>query len=229
MFINDCSKVELIKSSEQWTIITCHDFLISATTNWTNLSNLQQGFGQLLSGSSVATSIRRFKTGSYSAVSAKGYYSFSQGKRLFSLSWCNNKSNKILYVSLTGTPSPLKFPYYLLPFWKLIVHFDQNCKGISMTSSSMISPCGAGGMLDAGFVLHERSENGLNQDKERGPPNANFIASQHVIFSHVGASPFSRSIPWKKRNICMLRYENQAFTGKFRNNTKWNPFECTGK
>lgn len=64
-----------------------------------------------------------------------------------------------------------------------------------MTSSAIISPCGASGMLDESFVLQERSEKGLNHARDRGPPNANFMASQHVVFSHVGVSPFSRSMP----------------------------------
>lgn len=64
-----------------------------------------------------------------------------------------------------------------------------------MISSAIISPRGASGMLDESFALQERSEKGLNHARERGPPNANFMASQHDGFSHVGVSPLSRSIP----------------------------------
>lgn len=64
-----------------------------------------------------------------------------------------------------------------------------------MMSSAIISPCGASGMLDESFVLQERSENGLNHARVRGPPNANFMASQYDVFSHVGVSLLSRSIP----------------------------------
>lgn len=64
-----------------------------------------------------------------------------------------------------------------------------------MTSSSIISPCGGSGTLDKLSVLQERSANGLNQVRDKGPPKADFMASQHGVFSHLGASCFNRSIP----------------------------------
>lgn len=67
--------------------------------------------------------------------------------------------------------------------------------GISITSSSMISPNGTP-TCSAGVRLHVRPVKGLHQERENGPPNAKCMASQQGIFPHLPVSPFRRSIPW---------------------------------
>lgn len=72
-------------------------------------------------------------------------------------------------------------------------------RGISITSSSMISPNGAS-TCSVGVRLHVTPVKGLHQERENGPPNANCIASQHGILPHLPVSPFRRSIPWRWHN-----------------------------
>lgn len=72
-------------------------------------------------------------------------------------------------------------------------------RGISITSSSMISPNGTS-RCSVGVRLHVTPVKGLHQERENGPPNANCMASQQGIFPHLPVSPFRRSIPWRWHN-----------------------------
>lgn len=75
----------------------------------------------------------------------------------------------------------------------------RNC---SISSWVIISDAGAAATASAGAELSQfRFEKGLNQPREKAPPNASFIPSQPLIFSHVGFWFLSRSIPCKKRRV----------------------------
>lgn len=76
-------------------------------------------------------------------------------------------------------------------------------RGISMTSSSMISPCGT--VMSSGGFLQLSPEKGLHQERENGPPNAVCMASLHETFPHFPVSPFRRSIPCRRQNREGLR------------------------
>lgn len=75
----------------------------------------------------------------------------------------------------------------------------RNC---SISSWVIISDSGAAATASAGAeFLQSRFEKGLNQPREKAPPNASFIPSQPLIFSQVGFWFLSRSIPCKKRRV----------------------------
>lgn len=75
----------------------------------------------------------------------------------------------------------------------------RNC---SISSWVIISDAGAAATASAGAGLSQfRFEKGLNQPREKAPPNASFIPSQPLIFSQVGFWFLSRSIPCKKRRV----------------------------
>lgn len=73
----------------------------------------------------------------------------------------------------------------------------RNC---SISSWVIISDAGAAATASAGLSQF-RFEKGLNQPREKAPPNASFIPSQPLIFSQVGFWFLSRSIPCKKRRV----------------------------
>lgn len=75
----------------------------------------------------------------------------------------------------------------------------RNC---SISSWVNIADAGAAAAASAGTgLLQFRFEKGLNQPKEKAPPNASFIPSQPLIFSQVGFWFLRRSIPCKKRRV----------------------------
>lgn len=86
--------------------------------------------------------------------------------------------------------------------------------GISMTSSSMMSPCGTA--MSSGDFLQLIPEKGLHQESENGPPNAIRMASPQEIFPHFPVSPFRRSIPCEGQNTEGLRWKDPM-------SKKWNP------
>lgn len=77
--------------------------------------------------------------------------------------------------------------------------WERNC---SISSWVIIADAGAAAAASAGTgLLQFRFEKGLNQPKEKAPPNASFIPSQPLIFSQVGFWFLRRSIPCKKRRV----------------------------
>lgn len=88
--------------------------------------------------------------------------------------------------------------------------------GISITSSSMISPCGML-MRSGGLFLQLSPEKGLHQDRDNGPPNAICMASRHGTFPHFPVSPFRRSIPCRRQQCWseVKRVEAKEAEGPF--------------
>lgn len=96
--------------------------------------------------------------------------------------------------------------------WHLGECFAYSCNTGTATSrvrncsiSSWVNIADAGAAAAAASagtgLLQFRFEKGLNQPKEKAPPNASFIPSQPLIFSQVGFWFLRRSIPCKKRRV----------------------------
>lgn len=123
------------------------------------------------------------------------------------LKWWNYDSNWVFRLKKPNEVFCPRIANVFTRLWMSLPDCRQHySSGISITSSSMISPCGML-MCSGGLFLQLSPEKGLHQDRDNGPPNAICMASRHGTFPHFPVSPFRRSIPCRRHNSVGLRWK----------------------